>query len=50
MAEPLRPDGDVFVEDVGPAGAHREGTCSDATVAITRKGDRILCWRSLPRN
>jgi len=47
-AECADPFADVFVEDVGPAGAHREGTCSDATVVITRKGDRILCWRSLP--
>jgi hypothetical protein len=49
-AECADPVADVFVEDVGPAGAHREGTCSDATVVITRKGDRILCWRSLPPN
>ncbi|MFL5791303.1 MAG: hypothetical protein ACJ76A_07325 [Actinomycetota bacterium] len=37
----------VFVEDVGPAGAHRYGTCSRYTVAKTRRGDRILCWRAL---
>jgi len=49
-AECADPVADVFVEDIGPAGAHREGTCSDATVVITRKGDRILCWRSLPQN
>jgi hypothetical protein len=47
-AECADPVADVFVDDVGPAGAHREGTCSDATVVITRRGDRILCWRSLP--
>src|SRR4029077_16736404 len=35
-AECADPVADVFVEDVGPAGAHREGTCSDATVVITR--------------
>ena len=49
-AECADPIAGVFVEDVGPAGAHREGTCSDATVVITRKGDRILCWRPLPQN
>lgn len=42
------PLADVFVEDLGPAGAHREGTCSDHTVVRTRRGDRILCWRPLP--
>ena len=42
------PSADVFVEDVGPAGAHRAGTCSTDTVVRTRRGDRILCWRSLP--
>jgi hypothetical protein len=47
-AECADPVADVFVDDVGPAGAHREGTCSDATIVITRRGDRILCWRSLP--
>ena len=40
---------DVFIEDIGPAGAHREGTCSDATAVTTRKGDRVLCWRLLPQ-
>ena len=45
-AECADPVADVFVEDVGPAGAHREGTCSDSTVVITRRGDRVLCWRS----
>jgi hypothetical protein len=44
----LDPSADVFVEDVGPAGAHREGTCSSHTVGRTRRGDRILCWRPLP--
>jgi hypothetical protein len=48
-AECADPVAEVFVDDVGPAGAHREGTCSDATVVITRKGDRILCWRALPQ-
>jgi len=42
------PSADVFVEDVGPAGAHRAGTCSSHTVVRTRRGDRILCWRPLP--
>jgi hypothetical protein len=42
------PAADVFVEDVGPAGAHRAGTCSSHTVVRSRRGDRILCWRSLP--
>ena len=49
-AECADPVADVFVEDVGPAGAHREGTCSDSTVVITRRGDRVLCWRFLPRS
>jgi hypothetical protein len=48
-AECADPVADVFVEDVGPAGAHREGTCSDATVVMTRRGDRLLCWRRLPQ-
>ncbi len=48
-AECADPVADVFVEDVGPAGARREGTCSDSTVVITRRGDRVLCWRFLPR-
>ena len=48
-AECTDPEAEVFVDDVGPAGAHREGTCSDTTIAITTRGDRVLCWRSLPR-
>ncbi|MEP6757914.1 MAG: hypothetical protein ABJB55_01815 [Actinomycetota bacterium] len=48
-AECADPRADVFVEDVGPAGADREGTCSDATAFTTRKGDRLLCWRLLPQ-
>ena len=42
------PRADVFVEDVGPAGARRSGTCSDATAIVTRSRDRLLCWRLLP--
>jgi hypothetical protein len=47
-AECADPRADVFVEDVGPAGARREGTCSDATVFVTSTPDRVLCWRPLP--
>jgi hypothetical protein len=42
------PRADVFIEDVGPAGADREGTCSDATAIVTSSRDRLLCWRLLP--
>ena len=43
-ADPLS---DVFVENFGPAGEHRFGTCSEHTVAKTIEGDRILCWRAM---
>ena len=41
------PSSDVFVENFGPAGEHRFGTCTKHTVAKTLQGDRILCWRAL---
>lgn len=42
------PASDVFVENFGPAGEHRSGTCSTYTVAKTLRGDRVLCWRPMP--
>jgi hypothetical protein len=39
---------DIFVEDVGPAGADRVGTCSPETVEVTLSHDRLVCWRRLP--
>jgi hypothetical protein len=42
------PSSNVFVENFGPAGEHRFGTCSRYTVAKTVRGDRMLCWRALP--
>jgi len=44
------PRADVFVENAGSAGARRGGTCSNRTKIVTRRGDRILCWRGLPRS
>jgi hypothetical protein len=41
------PSADVFVENFGPAGEHRFGTCTKRTVVKTLQGDRILCWRAL---
>lgn len=41
------PSSNVFVENYGPAGEHRFGTCDEQTVARTVKGDRILCWRAM---
>ena len=41
------PASNVFVENVGPATEHRAGTCDRHTVAITQRGDRVLCWRAL---
>jgi hypothetical protein len=41
------PASDVFVENVGPATEHRAGTCGRHTVAMTQRGDRLLCWRAL---
>jgi hypothetical protein len=41
------PSSDVFVENFGPAGEHRFGTCTKHTVAKTIEGDRILCWRAM---
>jgi hypothetical protein len=41
------PASNVFVENYGPAGEHRFGTCDKRTVATTVKGDRILCWRAM---
>jgi hypothetical protein len=42
------PSSDAFVENFGPAGEHRYGTCDKQAVAKTRRGDRILCWWPLP--
>jgi hypothetical protein len=41
------PASNVFVENYGPAGEHRFGTCDKRTIAKTVKGDRILCWRAM---
>jgi len=41
------PASNVFVENYGPAGEHRFGTCDKRTVAKSVKGDRILCWRPM---
>jgi hypothetical protein len=41
------PSSDVFVENFGPVGEHRFGTCTEHTVAKTVEGDRILCWRAM---
>jgi len=41
------PASNVFVENVGPATEHRAGTCGRHTIAMTQRGDRVLCWRSL---
>jgi hypothetical protein len=47
-AECADPLADVFIDDVGPAGADREGTCSDSTVVRTTHAGRVFCWRLLP--
>ena len=41
------PSSNVFVENYGPAGEHRFGTCDKRTIAKTVRGDRILCWRAM---
>ena len=42
------PASNVFVQNIGPAGEHRFGTCNADTLVVTQQGDHLLCWRSLP--
>jgi hypothetical protein len=39
---------EVFVVRVAPVGPRRGSPCSDETTVVTRRGDRLMCWRPLP--